>query len=128
MSKPYLKFSKDEMIDQLVVRLKNRSDFIKIAKKNVFHTKAFVLQACERTDSLKKIGVGFTCSKKVGNAVTRNKAKRRLKEIAKIVIPKYGKVGWNYVLIGRQAQTVDTKLSLMIEDLKNGIIKVHSKN
>ena len=116
------------MTDQLVVRLKNRSEFTNVANKNVFHSKAFVLQACERSDSLKKIGVGFTCSKKVGNAVSRNRAKRRLKEIAKIVIPKYGKIGWNYVLIGRQAQTVDTKLSLMIEDLKNGIIKVHSTN
>ncbi len=51
MSEPYLKFLKDEMTDQLVVRLKNRSDFINIARKNVFHSKAFVLQACERSDS-----------------------------------------------------------------------------
>ncbi len=115
------------MTEQLIVRLRNRKDFTSIASRNVFHSKAFVLQAGERSDSLSKIGVGFTCSKKVGNAVSRNAAKRRLREIAKIVIPEFGKVGWNYVLIGRQDQTVDNKFSLMVKDLRNGLIKLHSE-
>ena len=45
---------------------------------------------------------GFTVSKKVGNAVIRNKARRRLKEAARIVVPQKAMPGWRYVFIGRQ--------------------------
>ena len=51
------------------------------------------------------IRVGYTCSKKVGNAVARNRAKRRLRAAARAVIPGLGRPGWDYVLIGRPEAT-----------------------
>ena len=61
--------------------------------------------------------VGFTCSKKVGNAVARNRAKRRLREIARLVLPKFGQVGHDYVLIGRANVTATTKFTALQEEL-----------
>lgn len=49
------------------------------------------------------IRVGFTVSRKVGNAVVRNRVRRRLREIAREVIPAEARPGLDYVLIGRQA-------------------------
>lgn len=49
------------------------------------------------------IGVGFTASKKVGGAVRRNRAKRRLREAARVALAFGGQSGWDYVFIARAA-------------------------
>jgi len=49
------------------------------------------------------IRVGFTVSRKVGNAVVRNRVRRRLREIARLVIPAHAQADLDYVLVGRQA-------------------------
>jgi ribonuclease P protein component len=49
------------------------------------------------------IRVGFTVSRKVGNAVVRNRVRRRLREIARLVIPAHAQTDLDYVLVGRQA-------------------------
>lgn len=70
--------------------------------------------------------VGFTCSKKVGNAVERNRAKRRLREIARLVLPENGLNGWDYVLIGRANLTANHPFSAMQDDLRRALARVHS--
>jgi ribonuclease P protein component len=65
----------------------------------------FVLQAAPLpTDRPRPPGVrvGFTVSKKVGNAVARNRVRRRLREIARMVIPGQARSDLDYVLVGRQ--------------------------
>ena len=69
--------------------------------------------------------VGFTCSKKVGNAVARNRAKRRLREIARLVLPEHGHDGYDYVLVGRRDVTATRDFAEMLEDLERALRKAH---
>ena len=71
------------------------------------------------------IRVGFTCSKKVGNAVARNRAKRRLREAARMVLPEIGRPGWDYVLIGRRDVTADRPFELLLSDLRHALSRLH---
>lgn len=49
------------------------------------------------------MGLGFTVSKKVGNAVERNRARRRLKAVAGEIMPRCASINTDYVVIGRRA-------------------------
>ena len=111
-----------------VSAMRKRSDFLKAAQARRVPTPAFLLQARRRgaTEPAEGARVGFTCSKKVGNAVARNRAKRRLREIARLVVPLEGRPGWDYVLIGRKDETASRNFALMREDLVRAQRKVHS--
>ena len=65
--------------------LKRRQDFVAAARAPSAATPGLVLQVLNRQDSALP-RLGFTCSKKIGNAVTRNRAKRRLREAAGLVL------------------------------------------
>ena len=86
-----------------------------------------MVQARRRApDEAVGLRVGFTCSKKVGNAVARNRAKRRLREVARAVLPVYGLEGWDYVLIGRADVTADLPYDVLLSDLRYALRKVHA--
>ncbi len=67
--------------------------------------------------------LGFTCSKKVGNAVARNRARRRLKAAAAQLMPEAATPGYDYVLIGR-SETVDRPYPLLLQDLRAALKRV----
>lgn len=69
------------------------------------------------------IGVGFTASKKVGNAVARNRAKRRLREAARRLLPELGVAGVDYVLVARQS-TPGVDWGALLDDLGNALIRL----
>ena len=113
--------------DLLVLeRLKHREDFLRVAHAKRVHSTSFVLQARDRGDA-QALRVGFTCSKKVGNAVARNRAKRRLREIAQLILPRFGQVGHDYVLIGRANVTASTKFTALQEELLASLRKLQAK-
>ncbi|MCB2110683.1 MAG: ribonuclease P protein component [Defluviimonas sp.] len=111
----------------LPVILTKRADFLRAAQARRQGTPGFLLQARKRGDD--EVGgphrVGFTCSKKVGNAVTRNRAKRRLREIARAVLPAHGRAGWDYVLVGRPGATATRDFAALMEDLRRALGQIH---
>ena len=105
--------------------LKTRPEFLKAASARRQGTASFLLQARDRRDGDPKVQVGFTASKKTGNSVTRNRAKRRLREIARALIPAQGRPGWDYVLVARPGATVARPFAEMLRDLESALHSVH---
>jgi ribonuclease P protein component len=106
--------------------LTKRADFLRAAQGLRHGTAGLHLQARKRADGdATGMRVGFTCSKKVGNAVARNRAKRRLRAVARAVLPQAGLAGWDYVLVGRKDMTADLSFDVLVSDLRRALHKVH---
>lgn len=105
--------------------LRQRKDFLRTASARRQSTPAFLLQARDRNDGDASVRVGFTCSRKVGNAVARNRAKRRLREVARLTLPACAKPGWDYVLVGRPEVTASRNFSAMRDDLAKACARIH---
>ncbi len=105
--------------------LQKRADFLRAASAKRQATAGFLLQARARGDDQATIRVGYTCSKKIGNAVMRNRAKRRLRAIARSVLPRLAQPGWDYVLVGRPGATVTKLFSDLERDLRSALQTIH---
>lgn len=108
--------------------LQKRKDFLAAARARREVAKGLILQARQRKPdecAPDLMRVGYTCSKKVGNAVARNRAKRRLREAARQVLPTQGRPGWDYVLIGRAVETGQRPFTLLVGDLESALRRIH---
>ncbi|MEL7540060.1 MAG: ribonuclease P protein component [Pseudomonadota bacterium] len=103
-----------------VVRLKNRPQFLFVRGGHAERRKSLVVQARRRKNSA-TIGAGFTATKKIGNAVTRNRAKRRLREAARTLLPLHGEVGTDYVFIARM-DTATIGWQRLLDDMESALI------
>ncbi|HJS12471.1 ribonuclease P protein component [Sphingopyxis sp.] len=81
--------------------LSKRSEFLAANRGLRFPMPGFVLLVRQRGDGDDALGIGYTVSKKVGNAVTRNRMKRRLRALCRAALPESGIAGADHVLIGR---------------------------
>jgi ribonuclease P protein component len=104
-------------------RLKKRAEFLRVAAKGrKAPVHGLVLQALERGDA-EPARLGFTVTKKVGNAVVRNRTRRRLREAARQVLAAEPVAGVDLVLIGRDA-TRGRKFALLVDDMRRALGKV----
>lgn len=103
--------------------LKKRSEFLACAQAPFFAKGAVVVQALHRDDSDPKIRVGFTATKRIGGAVERNKAKRRMREAARAIVPLHGQPGFDYVIIARGG-TIRRPWDRLLDDVKTALIRL----
>jgi len=105
-------------------RLRRRADFLRIAAgRRRWVTPSLILQTLPQEDSTRGsrgIGVGFTASRRVGNAVTRNRARRRLRAAAAAVMEGHAARGFDYVLIAR-AGTPKREYRALLADLEDAL-------
>ena len=106
--------------------LTRRQDFI-LASCGLKHSCETMIVQINQND-LGIIRVGFTCSKKVGNAVVRNRAKRRLRAVARGALPNLGRAGFDYVLIGRYGSTVSSEFKILKNDFISALEALHLKS
>lgn len=114
-----------------LIRLKNRRDFVRLTRSgSAWRTRSLVLQMLPAPDAqtdavpADACRVGFTATKRLGNAVMRNRAKRRLRAAATQILPVYGHAGCDYVLIAR-ASCLRAPYDSLCQDLVHALKKVH---
>lgn len=104
-------------------RLRRRAEFLRVAakgRKAAVH--GLVLQALPQPDSHAPARIGFTVTKKVGNAVVRNRTRRRLKEAARLLLREHPVAGVDLVLIGRDS-TRARRFDSLMDDFRRALAK-----
>ena len=110
-------------------RLKQRADFLRAARGIRRVEGAITLETCPTPAAKTRphaLRVGFTASKKIGNAVARNRAKRRLRAAASQLLPLLGRGGHDYVLVAR-GTTVARPFPALLSDITTALKAVHRK-
>lgn len=87
-------------ITQKLGTLRQRSEFLYV-RDGVYAARGAIVIQARANPAHQTIRFGVTATKKIGNAVVRNRAKRRLREIARTLLPTLGRPGHDYVLIAR---------------------------
>ncbi len=101
-------------------RLKRRAEFLRVAARGrKVAATGLVLQALDRADA-DPVRLGFTVTKKVGNAVLRNRTRRRLREAARLLLASEPASGFDLVLIGRDT-TRGRPFAALLGDLRHAL-------
>ncbi len=112
------------MSDPLKIeRLTSRPQFLAAAKGVSEARGAVVVQRLDRRDENPVVRLGFTATRKVGGAVIRNRAKRRLREAARAMAPLLAEAGSDYVFIARMG-TADRPWDRLLDDVKSALTRL----
>ena len=106
-----------------IKRLLKRPQFLAAAKGVSEARGAVVVQKLERGDGSPHMGAGFTATRKVGGAVVRNRAKRRLREAARALLPNLGRPGCDYVFVARMG-TAERPWDRLLDDVKSALTRL----
>ncbi|HYC67126.1 ribonuclease P protein component [Brevundimonas sp.] len=106
-----------------IERLKSRPQFLAAAKGVSEARGAVVVQRLDRGDGDPTVRLGFTATRKVGGAVVRNRAKRRLREAARALAPDLARPGSDYVFIARMG-TADRPWDRLLDDVKSALTRL----
>ena len=106
-----------------IERMRKRPEFLAAAKGLSCARGAVVVQALERGDDRPLIRAGFTATRKIGGAVVRNRAKRRLREAARVLLPLHGRPARDYVFIARGGTTA-RPWPRLLDDMKSALISL----
>jgi ribonuclease P protein component len=110
-----------------IERLKKRPDFLKAAKAPNLARGGVFMQMRPRHDDDPLIRVGFTATKKIGGSVERNRAKRRLREAARLLLPLHGRPSCDYVFIARGG-TGQRPWGRLLDDVKTALISLAAEH
>lgn len=106
-----------------IERLKTRPQFLAAAKGVSQARGAVVVQMRPRDDGGCAVRLGFTATRKIGGAVVRNRAKRRLREAARLLVPLHAAPGADYVFIARMG-TPDRPWARLLDDVKSALTRL----
>ena len=106
----------------VIERLRTRAQFLAVQSGARVARPTLLVEAKRRAET-GPIGLGLTASRKIGNAVVRNRARRRLREAARQLLPRHGLPGVDYVLVARQAAP-DAPWGALLDDLQNALIRL----
>jgi ribonuclease P protein component len=112
------------MSEVIVERLRRRTDFLATARGTRAAMPTLVLQT--RHTGKSRARVGFTVSRKVGNAVERNRVRRRLREALRQAAQACLRPGYDYVVVGRRRALSDP-FKRITDDLRAALAKVHAQ-
>lgn len=108
-----------------VVRLTKRAQFLYVQKGLKTSRPSVTVEARRRPEAAPHVGAGFTATKRLGGAVIRNRARRRLREAVRQLLPALGEPGVDYVFVARPA-ALSAPWPGLLDDVQNALLRLRA--